>query len=194
VLGSSNASAGDPRVSLQARSCHKEDSTRGFIAPSLKPRIEFSSDTLPKTLGGPNPERTMPRSGRMGRTAGAMQEPTPGLRRTVVYWSEMCGLGSIEIGALGSVNTLPFDHKSVSPESQSDLLPDINKPPRIHLPRRSANRGKGKGRYSQQPRPYGPLGYPIPRTLPLGRCHRMYSRELQGVASELLDLRCGYRL
>jgi hypothetical protein len=49
VLGSSHASAVAPRVSLQARSCHKEDSTRGFIAPSLKPRAEFFRlGTLPK--------------------------------------------------------------------------------------------------------------------------------------------------
>src|SRR5215216_2362106 len=47
----------------------------------------------------------------------------------VVCWSEICELGSIEIGSLGSVNTLPFDHKSGSPESQLGLLPDINKPP-----------------------------------------------------------------
>jgi hypothetical protein len=46
----------------------------------------------------------------------------------VVCWGEMCGLGSIEIGALGSVNTLPSDHKSVTPESPSRLLTDINKP------------------------------------------------------------------
>jgi hypothetical protein len=39
------------------------------------------------------------------------------------------GLGSIEIGSLDSINTLPFDHKSGSPESQLRLLPDINKPP-----------------------------------------------------------------
>ena len=30
---------------------------------------------------------------------------------------------------LRSVNTLPFDHKSGSPESLFGLLPDINKPP-----------------------------------------------------------------
>src|SRR5829696_6639995 len=48
---------------------------------------------------------------------------------TVVCWSGICRLGSIEIGSLCPINTLPFDHKSGSPESQSDLLPDINKPP-----------------------------------------------------------------
>jgi hypothetical protein len=47
----------------------------------------------------------------------------------VVCWSGICGLGSMEMDALGSINTLPFDHKLGSPESQSDLLPDINKPP-----------------------------------------------------------------
>jgi hypothetical protein len=45
-----------------------------------------------------------------------------------VCWSGIYGLGSIEIGSLGPLNTLPFDHKSGSPESQLDLLPDINKP------------------------------------------------------------------
>src|SRR5215216_7226330 len=48
---------------------------------------------------------------------------------TVVCWSGICGLGSIEIGSLGPINTLPFDHKSGSPESLVSLLPDINKPP-----------------------------------------------------------------
>jgi hypothetical protein len=33
------------------------------------------------------------------------------------------------MGALGFVNTLPSDHKSVTPESQSRLLTAINKPP-----------------------------------------------------------------
>jgi hypothetical protein len=47
----------------------------------------------------------------------------------VVCWSGICRLGSIELGLLGSVNTLPFDYKSGSPESQSSLLPDINKLP-----------------------------------------------------------------
>src|SRR5215216_2331735 len=47
----------------------------------------------------------------------------------VVCWSGICGLGSIEIGSLGPINTLPFDHKSGSPESLVSLLPDINKPP-----------------------------------------------------------------
>ena len=47
----------------------------------------------------------------------------------VVCWSGICGLGSIEIGSLGPINTLPFDHKSGSPESLLGLLPDINKPP-----------------------------------------------------------------
>ena len=32
------------------------------------------------------------------------------------------------MGALGPIDTLPLDHKSGSPESQSGLLPDINKP------------------------------------------------------------------
>jgi hypothetical protein len=39
------------------------------------------------------------------------------------------GLGSIEIGSLDPINTLPFDHKSGTPDSQLRLLPDINKPP-----------------------------------------------------------------
>jgi hypothetical protein len=34
----------------------------------------------------------------------------------------------IEVGSLGPTNTLPLDHKSGSPESQSSLLTDINKP------------------------------------------------------------------
>jgi hypothetical protein len=55
VLGSSHASAVAPRVSLQARSCHKEDSTRGFIAPSLKPRAEFSSGHPTKEAALPQP-------------------------------------------------------------------------------------------------------------------------------------------
>jgi hypothetical protein len=29
----------------------------------------------------------------------------------VVCWSGICRLRSIEIGSLGSINTLPFDHK-----------------------------------------------------------------------------------
>jgi hypothetical protein len=44
----------------------------------------------------------------------------------VVCWSEICGLGSIEIGSFRSINTLPLDHKSGSPEWLLDLLPDIN--------------------------------------------------------------------
>src|SRR5215213_6271312 len=52
---------------------------------------------------------------------------------TVVCWSGICGLGSIEIGSLGPINTLPFDHKSGSPESLVSLLPDINKPPIIAM-------------------------------------------------------------
>ena len=47
----------------------------------------------------------------------------------VVCWSGICGLGSIEIGSLSSINTLPLDHKSGPPESQLGLLPDVNKPP-----------------------------------------------------------------
>jgi hypothetical protein len=47
----------------------------------------------------------------------------------VVCWSGLCGLGSIEIGSLGLISTLPLDHKSGSPESQLGFLPDINKPP-----------------------------------------------------------------
>lgn len=47
----------------------------------------------------------------------------------VVCWSGICRLGSIEIGSLGPIDTLSFDHKSgSSPESQSGLLADINKP------------------------------------------------------------------
>src|SRR5215211_2406508 len=41
----------------------------------------------------------------------------------------ICGLGSIEIGSLDLLNTLPFDYKLGSPEPQLGLLPDINKPP-----------------------------------------------------------------
>jgi hypothetical protein len=37
----------------------------------------------------------------------------------VICWSGICGLGSIEIGSLGPINTLPFDHTSVCPESRS---------------------------------------------------------------------------
>ena len=48
---------------------------------------------------------------------------------TVVCWSGICGLGSIEIGSLGPIGTLPLDHKAGFPESQFGLLPDINKPP-----------------------------------------------------------------
>src|SRR5215208_3576602 len=48
---------------------------------------------------------------------------------TVVCWSWICRLGSIEMGAFGPIGTLPLDHKSGSPESQPGLLPDINKPP-----------------------------------------------------------------
>jgi hypothetical protein len=47
----------------------------------------------------------------------------------VVCWSVICGLGSIEIGSLGPISTLPLDHKAGFPESQFGLLPDINKPP-----------------------------------------------------------------
>jgi hypothetical protein len=48
---------------------------------------------------------------------------------TVVCWSGICGLGSIEIGSLGPINMLPFDPKFGFPESRLGLLPDINKPP-----------------------------------------------------------------
>ena len=48
---------------------------------------------------------------------------------SVVCWSGICGLGSIEIGSLGPIGTLPLDHKAGFPESQFGLLPDINKPP-----------------------------------------------------------------
>src|SRR5829696_6422505 len=50
---------------------------------------------------------------------------------TVVCWSWICRLGSIEIGVLGPINALSFDYRSGSPESQLALLPDINKPPVI---------------------------------------------------------------
>jgi hypothetical protein len=33
------------------------------------------------------------------------------------------------MSALSPINTLPFDHRSGSPEWQLTLLPDINKPP-----------------------------------------------------------------
>ena len=39
------------------------------------------------------------------------------------------GLGSIEIGSLGPLKTLPLDHTSGSPESLLGLLPYINKLP-----------------------------------------------------------------
>ena len=48
---------------------------------------------------------------------------------SVVCWSGKCGPGSIEIGSLGPINTLPFDQKSSFPESHLSLLTDINKPP-----------------------------------------------------------------
>src|SRR5215211_3970942 len=48
---------------------------------------------------------------------------------TVVCWSWICRLGSIEMGAFGPIGTLPLDQKSGSPESQPGLLPDIYKPP-----------------------------------------------------------------
>ena len=47
----------------------------------------------------------------------------------MVCCSGICGLGSIEIGSLGPISTLPLDHKAGFPESQFGLLPDINKPP-----------------------------------------------------------------
>src|SRR5215217_8873730 len=47
----------------------------------------------------------------------------------VLCWSGICRLGSIQIGSLGLINTLPFDHESGSPESLLGLRPDINKPP-----------------------------------------------------------------
>src|SRR5215217_8168157 len=50
---------------------------------------------------------------------------------TVLCWSGICRLGSIQIGSLGLINTLPFDHESGSPESLLGLRPDINKPPII---------------------------------------------------------------
>src|SRR5215208_3021163 len=61
-------------------------------------------------------------------SAARMRSRSNGLGITVVCWSGICGLGSIEIGSLGSMNTLPLDHKSGS-QSQLGLLPDINKPP-----------------------------------------------------------------
>jgi hypothetical protein len=57
---------------------------------------------------------------------GSISSPTA---IAVVCYSGICGLGSIEIGSLNLLNTLPFDHKSGSPESLLGLLPDINKPP-----------------------------------------------------------------
>jgi hypothetical protein len=48
---------------------------------------------------------------------------------TVVCWSGIYGLGSIEIGFLRPIITLPLDRKSGSPESHASLFPDINKPP-----------------------------------------------------------------
>src|SRR5215208_4182329 len=54
-------------------------------------------------------------------------------------------LGSIEIGSLGLLNTLPLDHKSGSPESQLGLLPDIKKPPLDH------GGGRGTLRWERAP-------------------------------------------
>ena len=48
---------------------------------------------------------------------------------SVVCWSGRCGLGAIDIGSLGPINTLSLDHKSGSPESYLGHLPDINKLP-----------------------------------------------------------------
>ena len=67
--------------------------------------------------------------GSMCPSAARTRSRSNGLAFTVVCWSGICGLGSIEIGSLGSSNTLPFDHKSGSRESQLGLLPDISKPP-----------------------------------------------------------------
>src|SRR5215217_1598928 len=53
----------------------------------------------------------------------------------VLCWSGICRLGSIQIGSLGLINTLPFDHESGSPESLLGLRPDINKPPVVGTPR-----------------------------------------------------------
>src|SRR5215203_1619965 len=61
-----------------------------------------------------------------------MVPPGPSALQTalaVVCWGRICGLGAIEIGSLGPTNMLPLDHKPSSPESQSGLPPDINKPP-----------------------------------------------------------------
>jgi hypothetical protein len=52
---------------------------------------------------------------------------------SVVCWSGRCGLGAIDIGSLGPINTLSLDHKSGSPESYLGHLPDINKLPVVAL-------------------------------------------------------------
>jgi hypothetical protein len=52
----------------------------------------------------------------------------------VVCWSGIWGLGSIEIGSLGPLKTLPLDHTSGSPESLLGLLPYINKLPLQRVP------------------------------------------------------------
>lgn len=59
--GSSHTSAVAPTVSLQARSRLQEDSGRGFISPSLKPRPEFrashpSKDAESVCVGNPYAE------------------------------------------------------------------------------------------------------------------------------------------
>src|SRR5215217_4350428 len=59
---------------------------------------------------------------------------------SVLCWSGICRLGSIQIGSLGLINTLPFDHESGSPESLLGLRPDINKPPIKHLVRKAGAR------------------------------------------------------
>jgi hypothetical protein len=44
----------------------------------------------------------------------------------VVCWSRISMLGSIETASLDLINTLPYEHKSGTLESQLRLLPDFN--------------------------------------------------------------------
>ena len=114
---------------------HKRDKQRcpcEARSAYLFPNISCCSSGLPSRSAlrglysrGPLLEATMPLRDASFLISGILFQPYI----SVVCWSGICGLGSIEVGSLGPINTLPFDHKSGSPDSQSDLLPDINKPP-----------------------------------------------------------------
>src|SRR5215216_6355273 len=73
----------------------------------------------------------LPRRPRLFRACWLSSTSPTTMKRavTVLCWSGICRLGSIQIGSLGLINTLPFDHESGSPESLLGLRPDINKPP-----------------------------------------------------------------